>query len=464
MLRITILEAEHGLRFQLEGRLSGPWVAEFVRSYAEARERLGGREMAVDLRGLTAADSVGRRFLVQLRQEGVRFENGSMEMAALLGLGGVSGPIRAALLLLVAAAWVAAPVRAQSVELRPAAPHAKPFLVDSNSPAYWYEGEIHVLSSAGTPMIASGPDQFSLGPARQVALSAQARLPMWIESVWLDPEGVLHGWYHHERLRVCPNSTLTVPEIGAVVSYDGGHSFQDLGIVMNSGDPPDCSAANGYFASGHGDFTVIPDRAGEYLYFLFSSYGGDVSGQGVGIARMAVADRLHPVGAVWKYFEGGWGQPGLGGRLTPIFQASAAWQGADADSFWGPSVHWNTYLQRYVVLLNRSCCEPDWPQEGVYIASATDLADPAGWSQPVKLIEGGLWYPRVMGVWFGETDSEAGQLVRLYLGNTSEWELVFRLPEAGPPPEPEPEPGPEPGPEPQPEPEPEPPPSPAPGL
>src|SRR5204863_5309897 len=100
-----------------------------------------------------------------------------------------------------------------------------------------------------------------------------------------------------------------------LVSTDNGRSFHDLGIVLESGDSPDCSAKNGFFAGGHGDFSVILDHESEYFYFLYDNYGGGVSSQGVAIARMAFADRNDPAGAVWKFYAGDWTEPGVRGRL-----------------------------------------------------------------------------------------------------------------------------------------------------
>src|SRR2546423_7534504 len=51
------------------------------------------------------------------------------------------------------------------------------------------------------------------------------------------------------------------------------------------------------------------------------------------------------------------------GSLTPMFPAAIGWRRPNTDALWGPSVHWNTYLQSYVVLLNHVCCAPGWPQE-----------------------------------------------------------------------------------------------------
>jgi hypothetical protein len=334
---------------------------------------------------------------------------------------------------------------AQVAALRVAPTVNMPARADCNSPAFWLDGRLNILNSTGNPLISRGSDQFFQYETEPIRVDRQDHFPMWIESVWQDSDGTLYGWYHHEPAGVCYGSKLSAPQIGALVSHDGGRTFADLGIVLASGDPPDCNAKNGFFAGGHGDFSVILDRDQNYFYFLFDNYGGDLSGQGVAIARMAFGDRQYPVGAVWKYFHGDWIEPGLGGRVSPVFPAAVSWQQSDANSFWGASVHWNTYLESYVVLLSHACCKPNWPQEGIYITVNPDLADPAGWTAPVKILgkvtyDAG-YYPQVIGTDPGETDTVAGQVARLYVHGRSNWTIVFSKdgspPEQGPEPEPE---------------------------
>ena len=304
-----------------------------------------------------------------------------------------------------------------------------PTRADCNSPAFWSEGQLAMLNSTGTQWISHGSDQFSEQGSQPVTVNRPDHVPMWIESVWQDADGTAYGWYHHEPSGICAGSKLTAPVIGAVVSHDGGKSFEDLGIVLSSGGAVDCNAKNGFFAGGNGDFSVILDRSGEYFYFLFDNYAGDLSEQGVAIARMAVADRQQPVGAVWKYFAGDWTEAGLGGRVQPVFGARVRWQDENTDSFWGPSVHWNTFLEQYVVLLNHACCKPDWPQEGIYVTFNPDLSDPGSWTPPVKILgkvdyDAGF-YPQVIGIEAGETDTLAGEVARFYVHGRSDWTIEF---------------------------------------
>lgn len=150
---------------------------------------------------------------------------------------------------------------------------------------------------------------------------------------------------------------------------------------------------------------------------------------------MAFSDRFQPLQNVWKFHDGAWDQPGDGGQVTPIFPATVSWKQEDTDSFWGPSVHWNTHLKTFVMLMNRSCCSPGWPQEGVYASYNPDLDNPAGWSPPEKILSDVFWYPQVLGLGVGETDSIAGERARLYVFGESRWELEFIR---GPEPESEP--------------------------
>jgi hypothetical protein len=101
------------------------------------------------------------------------------------------------------------------------------------------------------------------------------------------------------------------------------------------------------------------------------------------------------------------------------------WMRADCDAFWGPSIHWNTHLKRYVMLLNRAK-GTGWVQEGVYVSFSAKLDDPRRWSQPQKILDGGRWYPQVIGDPAERgTDKLAGKTARLYLSGISEHEVVF---------------------------------------
>ncbi len=305
---------------------------------------------------------------------------------------------------------------------------------DCNSPAHWDGDTLYVFNSAGHPWRSAGPDLFHLEKSYlRAEYDNKVNGGRWIESTWKDDDGTLYGWYHNEPTGIVPGTGLTAPRIGALRSSDNGSTWQDLGIVLQApADSLRADTVNRYFAGGNGDFSVILDVKREYFYFFISTYGRDPRSQGVAVARMRYADRRKPVGKIWKWHKGEWNKPGIGGNVTPIFPVKCDWHRKDTDAFWGPSVHWNTHLKRYVILLNRAK-DSDWTQEGIYITFNRDIANPIAWSVPKKILDGlrpDEWYPQVIGLSEAnrETDKVAGRVARLFVRGRSRWEIVFVRP------------------------------------
>ncbi len=311
------------------------------------------------------------------------------------------------------------------VRLHPVSLLRLPGTVDCNSPAHWVGETLYVFTSVGHPYLSRGEDLFSLGETQPCRFNNEVRGGRWIESTWVAEDGSLYGWYHLEPYGICPGTNLTAPQIGAVRSFDNGATWEDLGIVLKAPeDSTDCSAQNGYFAGGQGDFCVMLDHKAEWLYFFFGNYGGEPQEQGVCVAKMLWIERDNPMGKVWKWHQGKWNEPGIMGKTTPIFPVTTAWQREDCEAFWGPSIHYNTYLDCYVMLLNRAKGQ-GWKQEGIYISFNEELSNPLGWSEPQKIYDGGQWYPQVIGLGRKETDKLAGEIARFFMGGISQWEIVF---------------------------------------
>ncbi|HSV73287.1 MAG TPA: hypothetical protein VLH79_05960 [Chthonomonadales bacterium] len=361
----------------------------------------------------------------------------------------------AACALLALAGAAAAP--ACSARVVPAAPlrfpgalihgQGRPGETDCNSPVHWSGDQLYIFNSAGDPYRATGTSILHLEPdPTPCSYDNTVSGARWIESTYRHPDGTLYGWYHNEPLGVCPDRRdlpLTAPRIGAAHSQDDGATWRDLGFVLEA--PPHtlrCDTLNGYFAGGNGDFCVVVDRRRQWVVFLFSTYW-DFEEQGVAVARMRHADLVAPVGKVSKWRHGRWSEPGIGGRVTPIHRASVDWHRADCDAFWGPSVHWNSHLSTYVMLLNRAI-DRTWKQEGVYWSTCPTLARPEAWTRPEKLMdhaelapamEGAPgWYPQVVGLdpRRRETDTLAGRRARLFVHGRSRWEVLFLRPGEAP--------------------------------
>jgi hypothetical protein len=296
-----------------------------------------------------------------------------------------------------------------------------PGIVDSNSPAHWSGEAMMVMNSAwGETYRSWGDSADNLAEPELVQLPLLDRPgSVWMEATWRDAgDGTLYGWYHFEPEDL---ECQTAPIIGAAVSYDDGLSWENRGFVIQSAHVEDCEYDNGYFTGGSGDFSVVVGPSARHLYFLFTNYAGPVEQQGIAIARSRIEDRGQP-GRVFKYFNGAWTEAGLGGEATALFPSSTGWLGPHVESFWGPSVHWNTYLNSYVALLNHTDGE-QWQQEGIYISFSRDLLN---WTPPRKLLDANDWYPQVIGLGPEETDKVAGQTVRVYVGGLSAFVLQFK--------------------------------------
>ena len=328
-----------------------------------------------------------------------------------------------------------------------------PGVVDSNSPVIWdLEGgqrEMFVLTShSGVASIASGHDIDRLGRAEEISLVPHPGYGVWFEAVVSDEVDTWYGYYHNEWPATrCDREDRFVPRIGAARSTDRGRTWTDLGPVIQAFQSATaCGSTNRYVIGGDGDVSVMLDQSKTYLYFFYSQYHREPTAQGVAIARMLWANRGRPGGNVDLWRSGIWEpdsgrrtlSPGLPGmerrRLEWVYPAASplvapmfAWHDEDdrVDAFWGPSVHWNTAIEQYVMLLNRARDE-NYTQEGIYVSYAPRLDDPSLWTAPQKLLNGGRWYPQVVGLTIGTgTDKPAAGAPRFFMSGKSEWVINF---------------------------------------
>lgn len=318
--------------------------------------------------------------------------------------------------------------------------------VDSNSPAVWQrvgsQSWVFVLTStAGRPSLAFGPQLRRMSVATPIAINPWPGGGIWMEAMVAADDGTLYGYYHNEMgATMCRGESQKkmIPRIGAVRSRDHGATWEPLGLVLEA--PPgsyDCRTNNVYFVGGVGDFSVRLDPDSRDLYFFYSQYIRFDRLQGVGVARLAWADRDNPSGKIMVWNSRTWlpariiplddGVQSIYPAAVPIFPAAEGWHDDDTevDAFWGPSVHWNTYLEQYVMLLNHAK-DTAWGQEGIYVSFSPRLDDPSLWSKPVKILDGGSWYPQVMGLEDGSgTDKVAGRQARFFMGGISQHLIQF---------------------------------------
>jgi hypothetical protein len=329
-----------------------------------------------------------------------------------------------------------------TVTLRQVEPMMLPGGADSNSPIVWdrMDGrtEMYVLTSfGGRPSVAKGEYLTLLSEPVPVSIEPWPTGGNWMEAIVRDHD-TWYGFYHNENKATVCGRDLAYPRIGAARSDDFGATWTDLGIILEM--PPDafaCATRNRYFVGGTGDMSVTVDRAHRDLFIYFSQYGREPVQQGVGVARLAWADRDAPVGklSVWNggvWLPASWVEAGDGGRwvyppASPLVTPGRPWHDRDrvVDAFWGPSIHWNSYLQQYVMLLNRASDET-WAQEGIYISFNRRVGDPQGWTAPQKILNQGRWYPQVVGIELGRgSDQWAGRVARFFMRGRSEYVIEF---------------------------------------
>ncbi len=314
---------------------------------------------------------------------------------------------------------------------------------------------------------------------------------VWFETVYQDPNDAsgktLYALYHNENYpNTYPYRTKTgkgyidkdwpqgltgaktpaaVCRIGIMKSTNGGHSWENKGIVLEDDQPrmilkPHNSSVT--FAGGVGDPSAIANDG--YLYIFYGEYGypgnyrsaaydpiKEYSGQCISMARIALADLDNPAGKTRRW-DGkaftvaydGVGQP-IRSLQIPVAEGGGPGSSPNSKYYWGPSVSWNTWLKAWVMLMARSE-GPSWKGSNVYISFNTNpsLAGAAGqdWSKPQLLASKPghtIWYPSLQPIGVGNeagnrnTSLKLGQTARLFYKDNapdtavylSEYEIRF---------------------------------------
>jgi len=337
----------------------------------------------------------------------------------------------------------AAPPNTMTATFVPAPLVAFPNPTDSNTPLVWIGDELAVFNSdSGRTLRATGAsleteqadDEAAPGYTDDIGSGR------WLESVLRDDDsGRLYGWYHNEVPTDCPQGVRLWPQIGAAVSDDDGMTWDDLGVILTPRDGTvSCDTDHPVTNGGIGDFSVIldgnEDPSNHFAYFLFSSYGGDLEEQGISFARMLWIDRDAPLdrfsgqSAAAKWDGQGWSAPGIGGRSVAVFHdaAQGTWTSTQNNGYWGPSVHWNTDLHKFIVLMSRSGGN-NYDPAGIYMTNTASLDDPLSWATPKLVIEKDQgWYPQVVGdAAIHGTDKLAGERARYFDCGVSQFFITF---------------------------------------
>lgn len=313
---------------------------------------------------------------------------------------------------------------------------------DANSPLIWIDETLtlffnnwHIKDERAYSRIATGPNLLNLTTQGFITIGDDPRLThRWFESVLRMDNGDLYAFFHSEEGVPC-SFYIKSPQIGVALSQDNGYTWQNLGFILESPmSENNCDARNGFFSNGVGDFSVLLDKAKKYVYIYFANYpmNDQVKDQGISAARIRLEDLSSPAGKAWRWFNGAYSEPGMGGRSSALFKTEKDFNHPDPDSFWGPAIHYNTFLNKYVMVMPRTQGgNPPvhiWPTEGIYVTMTDDLSLPQSWTEPVKIAQGGHWYPQFVGIDHNqqETDSKIGQWARFFLEGESKYLVQFK--------------------------------------
>jgi hypothetical protein len=219
-----------------------------------------------------------------------------------------------------------------------------------------------------------------------------------ISATWRDPStGTIHAWYHEEvPVPGCTNGARYA-SIGYATSTDGGTTFIKQGPALTSPDPMTSRCEQ----QGLNLPEVIPSAG--YLYMFFDYWNA----QGTGIEGTGIARALQSNPTSWaKWYNGGFTEPAIGGRVTPIIADTTAGN----QLHWEASVIWSQALGKWVML------NTDFGHEGaIYIRTSTDLMT---WTPQYLVVAatpaGGYRYPTL----FGKDATQMGYAGWLYSGRT----------------------------------------------
>lgn len=182
--------------------------------------------------------------------------------------------------------------------------------------------------------------------------------------------GELLAFYHAEDQEGMKTVGNGIPgfycSVALAVSSDNGATFVKRGQILTGQRAKD---PTGPADQGVGEPWVMAEPKGEFLYAYYTSHER-VEGRGVQIcmARCPMADARQP-GAWKKFYGGGFTEPGLGGKDTPVVTSGQP----SADALF-PHVSFLPALRQFMLTfcLNawREGAKPE--QSGFYVAFSDD--------------------------------------------------------------------------------------------
>lgn len=274
---------------------------------------------------------------------------------------------------------------------------------DSNWQLFWAEN-VDILTEASTPwpedhagQLTTANEVYGIKNGKNVVdeITGFNENGSWFIGVYpLNNSGKYVGFYHAESHR---DGGIAHKSIGVTYSDDYGKTWHDSAPIIVGSQTK--SESTGW--SGLGDGCVIYDKNNKrWLCY----YQGKVSGAQNSIC-LAMSDDPEAKSGTWKKWNGGSFSVEAYNPETKKGGANHALSNLRLRPGANPSVMWNTYLNKWVMVYH------GWDPKKVYIAFSKDGIN---WGNPSSVIGGAdnpIWYPNLIST---EGDLVGGKEVRLY--------------------------------------------------
>ncbi len=282
---------------------------------------------------------------------------------------------------------------------------------------YLFEGDsINAITHVTQVLSPGNPGEFDNGYAG-------------IGGVYYHSDGKMYALYHGEDQEDLPDFPDGIngfyASVGLAISEDNGLSFTKAGPVITCQKDKYWESFPGQPDRGSGAPCCIKSKDGKYLY----AYYGDASrvdwrGVQIFMARADISSSPPLPGNFYKYYNGSFSQPGIGGLDSPIITVIDK----NYASSGNPFVIYSDYLEKYIMLYDVDDWyarenDDDIGYSGNYVAYSEDGIN---WFNHDNLIAGIAapivgetmsWHPAV--IW-DDSNEQTGLFVYAY---SSSWGL-----------------------------------------
>ena len=249
-----------------------------------------------------------------------------------------------------------------------------------------------------------------------------------IGGVYYHTDGKMYAFYHGEDQEDLPDFPNGIhgfyASVGLAISEDNGLSFTKAGPVITCQKDKYWESFPNQPDRGSGAPCCIKSKDGKYLYV----YYGDASrvdwrGVQIFMARADISSSPPLPGNFYKYYNGSFSQPGIGGLDSPVITFIDKNYSSSGDPF----VIYSDYLDKYIMLYDVDDWDARTDNEigysGNYIAYSDDGIN---WFNHEKLIDGlaapivgktMTWHPAI--IW-DDSNERTGLFIYAY---SSSWGL-----------------------------------------